>query len=109
MAAKGYVVVRYTVPTHTPEANKAWNEAVRKWFNEVAWPEAKKAGAVSWRLTGDEFGNTPRIMKMVEFPTVEQAMAWFTSPVAKAQTEQFIALGTLDVKVTVHSLRGEGG
>jgi hypothetical protein len=47
-------------------------------------------------------------MNMIEFPTVHQAMAWFISPAAKSLMEQFIALGTLDVKVTVHSLRGEG-
>jgi antibiotic biosynthesis monooxygenase (ABM) superfamily enzyme len=108
VTAKSYVVARYTAPAHTPEAYEAWNEAAWKWNAEAFWPACKKAGAVSWRVTGDEFGNTPRIMNMIEFPTVEQAMAWFISPAAKSLMEQFIALGTLDVKVTVHSLRGEG-
>jgi len=105
--AKGYLVVRYTGPMHTPEAYRAWNEAGWKWFAEV-WPEYKAAGATSWRVTGDEFGNTPRTMQVIEFPSIEQAIAFYVSPIGKSLMEQFIALGTLDLSISVHSLRREG-
>ena len=106
--AKGYIVVRYTGPMHTPGAFEAWNEAAWKWFHEVAAPVYKKLGAVSWRVTADWFGNTPRTVQMLEFDSVEQAVAAFASPEATKLKEQFIALGALDFSTTVHSLRREG-
>ena len=106
MATKAYVVLRYTGPTHSPKALETWNEAGWKLFAE-AWPEWQKAGATHMRTTSDVLGNTPRTMQMIEFGTVEQALACFTLPFAMAMKDRFIALGTLDLSITVHSLGRE--
>ena len=59
MAVKGYVVVRYSAPrllegTYNTFVQRAYALAQ----NEV-FPAARAAGATSWRILADVFGNTP--------------------------------------------------
>jgi len=108
MAGNGFVVLRYTSP-RLPEG--IYNEFVRRttdMANREVWPAARAAGATSWKILADVLQNTPVNTEIIEFDTVDQALAYLVSPSFMESLAKFRSMGALDMSVTACRLRDEG-